>query len=58
MKNQNDQSSVRTLSMDTEAFYREQAASYRVSAEYMKMKRLYPLLETHIEYCRDEELIN
>ena len=58
MQNQSKESSVRTLSMDTEAFYRKQAASYRGSAEYMKMKRLYPLLETHIEYCRDEELIN
>ena len=58
MSNQRDESSVRTLSMDTEAFYRKQAASYRGSAEYMKMKRLYPLLESHIEYCRGEELIN
>ena len=58
MINQSDESSVRTLSMDTEAFYRRQADSYRDSAEYMRMKRLYPLLKTHIEYCRDEELIN
>ncbi len=52
-----DDSSVRKLSMDTEAHYRQQAACYRSSKEYTEMKKLYPLLETYIEYCRDEQLI-
>ena len=49
--------SVKSLSMDNEAYYRNQAACYRSSPAYNRMKRLYPLLQNHIEYCRDEELV-
>ena len=52
-----DSDSVHVLSMDNEDHYRKQAASYRSSPEYSQMKKLYPLLETHIEHCRDEKLI-
>ena len=51
-------SSVNALSMDTEAHYREQAAYYRNSAAYREMKQLYPLLQTHIDYCQNEKLID
>tara|TARA_Y100001968_G_C19201500_1_gene640211 strand:+ start:41 stop:217 length:177 start_codon:yes stop_codon:yes gene_type:complete len=49
--------SVLLLSMANEDHYRKQADSYRNSPEYTEMKKLYPLLETYIEYCRDEKLI-
>ncbi len=58
MKISKPDSSVKTLSMDSEAHYRKQANSYRSSEAYEQMKRLYPILESHIEYCRDEQLIN
>tara|TARA_Y100001968_G_scaffold295599_1_gene303131 strand:- start:193 stop:369 length:177 start_codon:yes stop_codon:yes gene_type:complete len=57
MLNLEKDSSVQTLTMNTEAHYRQQADSYRSSPAYKEMKQLYPMLQTYIEYCRDEQLI-
>ena len=57
MENSLEDTSVKTLAMDTEEHYREQANTYRSSAAYSQMKRLYPLLQTYIESCSNEQLI-
>ena len=44
MKKVHCDSSVKALSMDNEAYYRKQAACYRSSAAYTKMKRLYIIM--------------
>ena len=57
MDKQTVDNSVMALKMATEDHYRRQAACYRSSPEYNRMKRLYPVLQTYIEDCRDEKLI-
>ena len=44
--------------MATEDHYRKQAAYYRRSPAYDRMVELYPILQTTIESCRGEKLIN
>ena len=43
-----------SLKMANEAFYRNQADSYRSSAEYSRMVNLYPVLKNSIWECKDE----
>ena len=49
---------IQSLKMATEDFYRKQAMSYRNSEAYCRMTRLYPLLQTTINECQGEKLIN
>ena len=49
---------VQPQKMANEEHYRQQAACYRDSAEYNKMKVLYPVLKNSIENCRNEKLID
>tara|TARA_Y100001968_G_C19352112_1_gene715192 strand:+ start:325 stop:489 length:165 start_codon:yes stop_codon:yes gene_type:complete len=49
--------SIKSLKMETEDHYREKANSYRTSPEYGKMISLYPILETSIKDCKDENLV-
>ena len=48
---------INSLAMETEDHYRKRANSYRTSAEYGKMVSLYPILETSIQDCKDENLV-
>jgi len=54
---ESDSSNSRTLKMATEDQYRKKAAFYRNSKEYNKMVNLYPVLQTSIEDCKNEELL-
>ena len=45
------------LEMETEDQYRKKANVYRTSPEYGKMISLYPILETSINDCKDENLV-
>ncbi len=46
------------LEMETVERYRRMAEGYRCSDEYSKMINLYPVLQTSINDCKDEKLIN
>ena len=46
------------LEMATNDHYKKIAAGYRNSEEYNKMISLYPVLQTSINDCINEELIN
>ena len=46
-----------SLEMETEDQYRKKANSYRTSPEYGKMISLYPILETSIKDCKNENLV-
>ena len=46
-----------SLKMETEDQYRKKANVYRTSSEYGKMISLYPILETSIKDCKDENLV-
>ena len=48
---------INRLEMETEDHYRKKANSYRTSPEYGKMISLYPILETSIKDCKDENLV-
>ena len=48
---------LNSLEMETEDHYRKKAHVYRTSAEYGKMISLYPILETSIKDCKDENLV-
>ncbi len=48
---------VNSLVMETEEHYKKKATVYRTSAEYGKMISLYPILETSIKNCKDENLV-
>ena len=48
---------INSLEMETEDHYRKKATSYRTSPEYGKMISLYPILETSIKDCKDENLV-
>ena len=45
------------LEMESEDQYRQKANDYRTSPEYGKMISLYPILETSIKDCKDENLV-
>ena len=46
-----------SLEMETEDHYRKKANFYRTSTQYGKMISLYPILETSIKDCKDENLV-
>ncbi len=46
------------LKMANEDYYRQQAKFYRDSKAYGRMTQLYPVLQTSINDCREEKLIN
>ena len=48
---------ITSLEMETEDHYRKKANFYRTSPEYGKMISLYPILETSIKDCKDENLV-
>ncbi len=48
---------INSLAMETEDHYRKKANSYRTSPEYGKMISLYPILESSIRECKDENLV-
>ena len=58
MKNLGTTSHMRELEMATEDHYRKQALFYKRSDEYIRMVDLYPILQTTINDCRNEELVN
>ena len=45
------------LEMANEAFYRNQADSYRNSEEYSRMVNQYPVLKTTIGECKNERFV-
>jgi len=45
------------LEMANEAYYRDQANSYRNSDEYNRMVNLYPVLKTTIGECKNERFV-
>ncbi len=45
------------LEMANEAFYRNQADSYRNSEEYNRMVNQYPVLKTTIGECKNERFV-
>ena len=46
-----------SLEMETEDHNRKKANIYRTSPQYGKMISLYPILETSINDCKDENLV-
>jgi len=48
---------LNSLEMETEDHYRKKANVYRTSTQYGKMISLYPILETSINDCKDENLV-
>ncbi len=58
MENTFHNTKLQAQKMANEEHYRQQAACYRGSAEYSKMKALYPVLKNSIEDCRNEKLID
>ncbi|WP_193742040.1 MULTISPECIES: hypothetical protein [Prochlorococcus] len=46
------------LEMATEDFYRNQAKCYKSSEAYLRMRGLYPVLQSSINDCEDEKLID
>ena len=47
-----------SLKMANEAFYRNQADSYRTSAEYSRMVSRYPVLKNSIWECKNEHFVS
>ena len=47
-----------SLEMKSEGHYKKAAKSYRKSEQYINMINLYPILQTTLIDCRDENLIN
>ena len=46
-----------SLEMKSEVHYKKAANSYRKSDQYMNMINLYPILQTTLIACEDENLI-
>ena len=47
-----------SLEMKSEVHYKNAAKSYRKSDQYLNMINLYPILQTTLIDCEDENLIN
>ncbi len=47
-----------TMRMASTEVYRKKAEGYRSSEAYSKMIGLYPVLQTSINECLNEELVN
>ena len=50
-------SSQISLEMKSEGHYKMAAKTYRKSAQYINMLNLYPILQTTLIECKDENLI-
>ncbi len=46
------------LKMANEDYYKQQAKFYRDSKAYDRMTELYPVLQTSINDCKEEKLID
>ena len=46
------------LQMKSEGHYKNAAKSYRKSEQYINMINLYPILQTTLIDCEDENLVN
>ena len=57
MDNNLHKDSVFDLEMANEAFYKNQADSYRNSEEYSRMVSQYPVLKTTIGECKNERFV-
>ena len=47
-----------SLEMKSEGHYKKAAKSYRKSEQYINMINLYPILQTTLIDCRDENLVD
>ena len=47
-----------SLEMKSEGHYKKAAKSYRKSEQYINMLNLYPILQTTLIDCEDENLVN
>ena len=47
-----------SLEMKSEGHYKKAAKSYRKSEQYINMINLYPILQTTLIDCKNENLIN
>ena len=47
-----------SLEMKSEGHYKKAAKSYRKSEQYINMINLYPILQTTLIECEDENLVN
>ena len=47
-----------SLEMKSEGHYKKAAKSYRKSEQYINMINLYPILQTTLIDCKDENLVN
>ena len=47
-----------SLEMKSEGHYKKAANSYRKSEQYINMINLYPILQTALIDCKDENLVD
>ena len=47
-----------SLEMKSEGHYKKAAKTYRKSEQYINMLNLYPILQTTLIECEDENLVN
>ena len=47
-----------SLAMKSEGHYKKAAKTYRKSEQYINMLNLYPILQTTLIECKDENLVN
>ena len=47
-----------SLEMKSEVHYKKAAKTYRKSEQYINMIDLYPILQTTLIECKDENLVN
>ena len=47
-----------SLEMKSEGHYKKAAKTYRKSEQYINMINLYPILQTTLIECKDENLVN
>ena len=47
-----------SLEMKSEGHYKKAAKTYRKSQQYINMLNLYPILQTTLIECEDENLVN
>ena len=47
-----------SLEMKSEGHYKKAAKSYRKSEQYINMINLYPIMQTTLIDCEDENLVN
>ena len=47
-----------SLEMKSEGHYKKAAKNYRKSEQYINMINLYPILQTTLIQCKNENLVN